>query len=67
MPHIKAPQTFDDVEEIEKRVYYVLTQEPKSLTGHRTAKAVGILFQRLHSKGVLKKKDLDAILLECTN
>jgi hypothetical protein len=65
MPPTKEPQTFDDVEEIEKRVYYVLTQEPKALTGHRSAKAVGILFQRLHAKGVLKKKDIDAILLEC--
>jgi hypothetical protein len=55
--------TFSHLEKIEERVYHTLAQD-KVLTGHRTAKAIAGLFQRLHTKGVLTKEEIDAILRE---
>ncbi len=52
-----------DVEEIEKRVFYTLTDQ-KGLEGHFTAKALSILISLLHEKGALNDKDIDKLLFE---
>lgn len=56
--------TFSHLGEIEERVYRTLTQD-KALTGHRTAKALAGLFQRLQENGVLTNEEVDVILRNC--
>ena len=62
---ILCKETFKgDVEEMEKRIFYTLTQE-KNLQTHRIAKLISMLIKKLHDKKVLKDDDIDDLLLEC--
>lgn len=57
-------QTFkNDVEELEQRIYYTLTNE-KGVQAHRVAKALSIFMKLLHDKNILSDKEIDDLLLE---
>ncbi|MBT3314607.1 MAG: hypothetical protein HN390_08330 [Anaerolineae bacterium] len=48
----------DQVDELEKRVYYTLTNEDK-LQAHKAAKALSILVKLLHDKNILSDDEVD--------
>lgn len=52
-----------DVEELEKRVFYTLTDH-KDIQSALTAKAFALLMRKLHDKGIINDKDVDDLLLE---
>jgi len=55
-----------DVEELEQRVFYVLTDNVKKVeqqwTLHRTAKAVAHLVELLHAKKIISDDEVDELL-----
>jgi hypothetical protein len=53
-----------DVEEVGCRVFYTLTGKAE-FQAHRTAKAVSLLIEHLHQKGLLDDEELDELLLNC--
>lgn len=62
---ILQKQTFKgDVTELEKRVYYTLTQD-KGLPQHRTAKLASLMVKHLHERGLVSEEEIDEWLLEC--
>jgi len=60
---ILREKTHKDVEELEKRVFYTLTDE-KSIQIQRTSKIIGLLIKNLHSSGILKSEEIDEILFD---
>jgi hypothetical protein len=52
-----------DVDELEKRIFYTLTDE-KQLEIGRLCKAYSILLKMLHEKNILTNEEIDEILFE---
>ena len=52
-----------DLDTVHERVFYTLTDE-KGLESARIAKAISLLTELLHDKGMLSDQDLDELLLE---
>jgi hypothetical protein len=59
-------KTFKDVDELEKRIFYTLTDK-KSVEVHRIAKSVSLLVKALHDKDILSEKEIDELLFECVH
>lgn len=56
-------KTFKDVEEVERRVFYTLTQD-KDLTAHRNSKLLSLIVARLRKTNALSEKEMDELLFE---
>lgn len=50
--------------ELEKRIYYTLTQNEK-LQADKVVKALSLLIKTLHQKEIVSDEDVDALLFEC--
>jgi hypothetical protein len=61
---ILSEQTFKDVDELEKRIYYTLTDKEKLAT-FRIAKTLALLIKGLHDKGILSIEEIEEFLFEC--
>jgi len=65
MDEVLRKQTFkDDVPELEKRVFYTLTDK-KDLQVHRIAKALSLAIKALREKQVFSDDEIDELLLKC--
>ncbi len=61
-----AEKTHNDVEEVERRVFYTLSDnKPEQL--HRVTKLVSLLVKHLHEKRHLSAAEIDELLLECAD
>jgi hypothetical protein len=49
-----------------QRVFYSLHTEDKNLQAARNTKAISLLVERLHEKGIIGEEELDELLLQVT-
>lgn len=63
MEDVLREKTFKDVEQVEKRVFYTLTQD-KELIGHRNSKLLSLVVAHFNKANALSDKELDELLFE---
>lgn len=54
-------ETFSDVPELRKRVFYVLDQDPE-VQAHRNSRAIGLLVEILHERQQLSDEQVEQLL-----
>jgi hypothetical protein len=54
----------DDGLSVAQRVFYSVHTEDKNLQAARNTKAISLLVERLHEKGIIGDEELDELLLQ---